>query len=91
MTTLFDILTAHPWMALLPGLAFAIAGVRCRSAPVRVAAVAWILYAGYEAGMSRRILCTGECNIRLDLIVIYPLLLLISVVAMLFVLLKRRT
>jgi hypothetical protein len=91
MTSLFDLLTAQPWMALLPGVAFAIAGFRRRNAPAWAAAVVWILYAIYEMGMRLRIFCTGECNIRLDLLVIYPLLLLLSVVVALFLLLKRRT
>jgi hypothetical protein len=91
MTSLFDLLISHPWIALLPGLAFAIAGLRRRSAPAFSAAVVWVLYAAYETGMRYRILCTGECNIRLDLFVIYPLLLLVSVVAVLFALLKHRT
>jgi hypothetical protein len=38
--------------------------------------VAWLLYAAYEVGMKQRWLCTGECNIRIDLLAIYPLLLL---------------
>jgi hypothetical protein len=90
MTNLFDTLIGHPGIALLPGAAFAIAGFRRRSKPAWVTAGVWILYAGYETGMRFRILCTGECNIRLDLLVIYPLLLLVSVVAVLFVFLKRQ-
>jgi hypothetical protein len=36
----------------------------------------WLLYALYELGMKRRWLCSGECNIRVDLLLIYPALLL---------------
>jgi hypothetical protein len=36
------------------------------------------LYAAYETGMQQRWLCTGECNIRVDLLLIYPILLLAS-------------
>jgi Na+/proline symporter len=41
----------------------------------------WVLYAVYETGMKRRWLCSGECNIRIDLLAIYPALLIGSVAA----------
>ena len=41
----------------------------------------WLLYALYETGMHQRWLCSGECNIRIDLLVIYPVLLIAVVVA----------
>lgn len=40
-----------------------------------VLATAWAAYAGYEYLMFTRVLCTGECNIRVDLLLLYPLLL----------------
>jgi hypothetical protein len=40
------------------------------------AGIAWLLYAAYEFGMKRRWLCSGECNIRVDLLLIYPLLVI---------------
>jgi hypothetical protein len=43
--------------------------------------VVWLLYAAYETGMQQRWLCSGECNIRVDLLLIYPLLLVASAVA----------
>ena len=49
-----------------------------RHAGRRVAVVVggtWLAYALYESGMKRRWLCSGECNIRIDLLVIYPVLL----------------
>lgn len=38
-------------------------------------AVVWMLYAGYEFLMYKRVWCTGDCNIRVDLLLIFPLLL----------------
>jgi len=35
----------------------------------------------YELGMRWRWLCSGECNIRIDLLVIYPLLAIALVAA----------
>ena len=40
-----------------------------------VVGVIWLLYAAYETAMRLRWLCSGECNIRVDLLLIYPLLL----------------
>lgn len=39
---------------------------------------AWIFYSVYEYLMYTRVLCSGECNIRIDLLFIYPFLLLLS-------------
>ena len=41
----------------------------------------WVMYAVYETGMHQRWLCSGECNIRVDLLAIYPVLLIASLVA----------
>jgi len=41
----------------------------------------WVAYSIYEYLMYVRILCTGECNIRVDLLVIYPLLIVASLLA----------
>ena len=45
------------------------------------AAVAWLVYAPYEYAMQRRWLCTGECDIRVDLLLLYPLLIVLSLAA----------
>ena len=76
------IFIATPLLALAPAaLFFWLHGIRRRPV-VLVAAVLWLLYAGYELAMQRRWLCTGECNIRADLLLIYPLLALLSLAAM---------
>lgn len=40
-----------------------------------VLAMLWTAYAAYEYLMYVRVLCSGECNIRVDLLLIYPALL----------------
>lgn len=40
-----------------------------------VLCVLWGAYAVYEFLMFRRVLCSGECNIRVDLLLIVPALL----------------
>jgi hypothetical protein len=81
LTVLGGLFIPQPWLALLPGLVFA--GVYWLSGRhlVRVAALAWLLYAPYEYAMHRRWLCSGECNIRVDLLLVYPALILISLAA----------
>jgi hypothetical protein len=76
------IMIAQPLLALLPALLLAVVFARTRSRPALWGAVAWVLYAFYETGMKLRILCTGECNIRVDLLLIYPALLVLSVVGL---------
>lgn len=39
-----------------------------------VAAAAWLLYAVYEYQMTNGVLCDGTCNIRVDLLLVWPLL-----------------
>jgi hypothetical protein len=51
------------------------------NAALAVAGGLWLLYALYEYLMYRRILCSGDCNIRVDLLVIYPMLLSITLAA----------
>ena len=56
---------------------------------VLVAAGSWFCYLPYEWGMKLRILCSGECNIRVDLLLIHPLVLLVSLAAI-FLFLRDR-
>lgn len=71
----------YPWLAALVGLLLLGLGRR-RGRRVAVAAgIVWMLYAVYETGMKQRWLCTGECNIRVDLLLVYPILLVLTVVA----------
>lgn len=74
--TLFII---FPFGALLIGAAFAIATFHRRKVIPGIAAVLWLAYGVYESLMYARVLCTGECNIRIDLLLIYPILLLVTV------------
>ncbi len=76
------IFIASPLLALAPAaLFFWVHRIRRRPV-VLAAAVLWLLYAGYELAMQRRWLCTGECNIRVDLLLIYPVLALLSLAAL---------
>jgi len=72
---------AQPWLALIPASLFMVLYRISERKLVAGAASAWLLYAAYEYAMRRRWLCSGECNIRVVLLLLYPLLLLIPLVA----------
>jgi len=76
------LLIEYPLLAVLPAVAFA--GLyRVTHRPfVLVVALAWLLYGIYEYAMQERILCSGECNIRVDLLLIYPVLAVASLVGL---------
>ena len=72
---------AYPMLALIPaGFLAALYWISRRKVTL-VAAGSWFCYFPYEWGMKLRSLCSGECNIRVDLLLIYPLVLLVSLVA----------
>jgi len=76
-----DIFIRVPWLSF--GVAALCLGAcwRVRSLILIATSIAWLLYGVYEYLMHFRILCTGECNIRIDLFLIYPILALLSISA----------
>jgi hypothetical protein len=66
----------YPILAAAIAIALLGLGWRIRRRVAMGVGVVWLLYAFYEFGMKQRWLCTGECNIRIDLLLIYPMLLL---------------
>lgn len=77
------ILIEYPWLAFVAaGLLLGLGAWR-RSATARTAGVFWGLYGVYEYLMYARILCTGECNIRIDLLLLHPALVIVTVLAVL--------
>ncbi|MGR9044569.1 MAG: YqaA family protein [Gammaproteobacteria bacterium] len=80
-----------PIGALLIGCIFlVIAMIRRRVIPYITAGL-WFLYGIYEGLMYARVLCTGECNIRVDLLLIYPVLILASILGIISALRKKAT
>jgi hypothetical protein len=76
-----SIFIERPLLAAVVGILFLAAFWVSRRPAVLVAAVAWLGYTAYEMAMHLRWLCTGECNIRIDLLLIYPILLVLSAAA----------
>ena len=92
MEKLFGVMAifiAYPLLPAVVGVILMGLGLRARRRTAVVVGVLWLVYALYETGMKQRWLCTGECNIRVDLLLIYPLLLL-SVVAAVVSLIRAR-
>jgi hypothetical protein len=86
---LLGLFIVWPWLALVPAAAFSVLALKRRHAVVFVTALAWLAYTAWETGMKLRLLCSGECNIRVDLLLIYPLLLLLSIASVVVVLRRR--
>lgn len=61
------------------GLIAAVWWVFRRGWIVPAAVVLWAGYAAYETRF--QVTCTGDCNIRVDLVLIWPLLLAVTVLA----------
>jgi hypothetical protein len=73
---------SYPLWAGIVGVVFLVLFRVSRRPASAVAGVVWLLYGAYEMAMRLRWLCTGECNIRVDLLLIYPVLLVISAFAL---------
>ena len=76
------IFISWPLAALIPAATFFILARLSGRRSASIASLLWAAYAAYEYGMKARILCGGECNIRVDLLLIYPALICLSVVAL---------
>jgi formate hydrogenlyase subunit 3/multisubunit Na+/H+ antiporter MnhD subunit len=80
----------YPLVAAAIGVVLLGLGRRAHRRVAVGAGLAWLLYGLYEIGMKQRWLCTGECNIRVDLLIIYPVLV-IGLLAALVSLLRARS
>jgi hypothetical protein len=69
-----------PLLTVVPALVLLGLYRLSRRRPTLYAAVAWLLYVPYELAMCWRWLCSGECNIRVDLLLIYSVLALLSLI-----------
>ncbi|BBY50440.1 hypothetical protein MARA_39080 [Mycolicibacterium arabiense] len=72
------LLIDHPWLALLFASALALLWRSTRSRIALVAAVLWVAYAGWEIAVSED---RADANVRIDLLVIYPVLAVLTVLA----------
>lgn len=87
---MLGMVVGFPFLALVPALALLALSAWSGSRVARDAGIAWLGYGIYEYGMKARILCSGECNIRVDLLLIYPVLLAWSAAAVVLAVRMRR-
>lgn len=80
---------ATPILAIFPTLLYFWLFTVSKRFFVLSAGLLWLAYLCYESAIKLRILCSGECNIRVDLLLIYPILLLVSVLAIFLALRKN--
>jgi hypothetical protein len=71
-------LLARPTLALLPAAGLSLLAVASRSRLALAASIVWALYALYEFTILKRWACSGECNIRVDLLLLVPGLLVLA-------------
>jgi hypothetical protein len=72
------VLIEYPLLALAPAAVFAALFALSKSRIAIAVGLLWFAYFPYEYAMKLRILCSGECNIRIDLLALYPILILAS-------------
>jgi hypothetical protein len=81
-------LVDSPLLALVPSAVLFVLAARARHWLVVLAAIAWLVYAGYEWLMLHRVLCSGDCNIRIDLLLLHPALIGLTLIALVVGLLR---
>jgi hypothetical protein len=71
-----------PLAALVPAALLGGAYFLNKKRLIGIVALLWLGYAIYESLMKARVLCSGECNIRVDLLLISPLLWILTIAAL---------
>ncbi|HWI39575.1 MAG TPA: hypothetical protein VNU64_24230 [Burkholderiales bacterium] len=79
-----------PLAALVPAAVLGAAYLARRRRLALVTALLWLGYAIYESLMKARVLCSGECNIRVDLLLISPALWILTIASIVQLLRRRR-
>ena len=90
MDIALGIFIIFPVGAAIVGLLFIRLFVQLRQVFCGLTGVAWLGYSLYEYLMYARVLCTGECNIRVDLLLIYPVLFILSALTLILYFMKKR-
>jgi hypothetical protein len=80
-----------PLAALVPAAILGLAFLGNPKKLVGMTALLWLGYAIYESLMKARVLCSGECNIRVDLLLISPTLWILTIIAVIQFFRRRRS
>jgi formate hydrogenlyase subunit 3/multisubunit Na+/H+ antiporter MnhD subunit len=81
LLSVMAIFIAYPFLAAVIGGFLLVLGRRTRRRAAIGIGILWLLYFVYQTGMQQRWLCSGECYSRIDLLLIYPVLLILLVAA----------
>jgi hypothetical protein len=76
------VLIEHPALALGPAALLFCLFLVSRNLFILIVAILWLAYVPYEYGMKYRVLCSGDCDIRIDLLLIYPAMAVAFLVGM---------
>ena len=80
---IFYLLIDSPVLIAVPIMVFAVLALWSHSRTALVTTVAWVAYLVYELGMNAGVFCSGDdCMKRTPLYVVYPLLALLSLLAL---------
>ena len=83
-------LVEYPLLALGPAALFIYLFWISKSRFILLTAILWLAYLPYEYAMKYRILCSGECDIRIDLLLIYPVLVFVSLLSLVAFIINMR-
>lgn len=82
LTGMGTVFVGAPLIALLLGGVFTVLYIRRRKRTALATALLWSAYGVYEYAIKLQVICPEGCNIRVDLLLIYPLLAVFSVIAL---------
>ena len=80
----------YPLLAAAIGLLLVALGRWMHRGLAMTAGVMWLMYSLWEFAIKQRWLCGGDCDIRADLIFIYPVVFIGSVAAVVSLLIRPR-
>lgn len=75
---LTNVFVMWPGVALAPAIGFYVLYRKKHRNSAALASFVWFAYGFYEFAMHYRLLCSGECNIRIDLLAIVVVLVIVS-------------
>lgn len=86
----FQLFIVQPWLIAIPAVAFLALWGWSLSRFSIAAAILWGAYGVWEWSIQAGLACDGECDVRVDLLAIAPVLLLVSAAAIVRAIQKRR-
>lgn len=89
--SILAIMIEYPWLALAPAALLFCLHAISKARVTLVTGIAWLAYIPYEYAMKFRLLCSGECNIRVDLLLIHPALMALSIASLIVFAVRRQS